>query len=96
MWNTLSGTIKKGYQTMLQKRKLRNLGVNPIGMGCMGFSHGYGEIPTEEYSIEAIQKAHDFGCDFYDTAEAYAPLLSGMGHNELILGKAVKLDNQPL
>ena len=75
---------------MLQKRKLRNLEVNPIGMGCMGFSHGYGEIPTEEYSIEAIQKAHDFGCDFYDTAEAYAPLLSGMGHNELILGKAVK------
>ena len=28
------------------------------------------------------------GC--HDTAEAYAPLLSGMGHNERILGKAVK------
>ena len=74
----------------MNKRKLRNLEVSPIGVGCMGFSHGYGEIPSEEYSIQAIQKAHDFGCDFYDTAEAYAPLLSGIGHNELIVGKAVK------
>ena len=40
----------------MKKRKLRNLEVNPIGMGCMGFSHGYGEIPTEEYSIQAIRK----------------------------------------
>ena len=74
----------------MQKRKLRNLEVNPIGMGCMGFSHGYGEIPAEEYSIEAIRKAHEFGCDFYDTAEAYAPKLAGIGHNELIVGKALK------
>ena len=41
----------------MNKRKLRNLEVNPIGVGCMGFSHGYGEIPSEEYSIQAIQKA---------------------------------------
>ena len=80
----------------MKKRKLRNLEVNPIGMGCMGLSHGYGEIPTEEYSIEAIQKAHDFGCDFYDTAEAYAPKLSGIGHNELILGKALKAFRQEI
>ncbi len=74
----------------MNKRKLRNLEVNPVGMGCMGFSHGYGEIPTEEYSIQAIRKAYDFGCDFYDTAEAYSPRLSGIGHNELIVGKALK------
>lgn len=74
----------------MNKRKLRNLEVNPVGMGCMGFSHGYGDIPTEEYSIQAIRKAYDFGCDFYDTAEAYSPRLSGIGHNELIVGKALK------
>ena len=68
---------------MMKKRTLRNLEVNPIGMGCMGFSHGYGDIPTEEYSIQAIQMAHDFGCDFYDTAEAYSPRLAAIGHNEL-------------
>lgn len=29
----------------MEKRKLGNLEVSPIGMGCMGFSHGYGQIP---------------------------------------------------
>ncbi len=41
----------------------------------MGFSHGYGQIPTEEYSIEAIRKAYNFGCNFFDMAEAYGPNL---------------------
>ncbi len=66
------------------------LKVAPIGMGCMAFSHGYGKIPDEGYSIEAIQKAHEFGCDFYDTAEAYGPNLMHPGHNEKIVGKAVR------
>ena len=76
----------------MEKRFLRNLEVSPIGMGCMGFSHGYGEIPEENYSIEAIQKAYDFGCTFFDTAEGYAPDRSpeNKGHNEKILGKATK------
>ena len=39
------------------KRKLRQIEVSPSGMGCMGFSHGYGEMPTEDYSIAAIRKA---------------------------------------
>ena len=26
--------------------------MSPIGMGCMAFSHGYGEVPTEQYGIE--------------------------------------------
>ena len=69
----------------MEKRFLRNLEVSPIGMGCMGFSHGYGEIPEENYSISAIQKAYEFGCTFFDTAEGY-----GAGENEKILGKAVK------
>ena len=72
-------------------RKLRNLTVSDIGMGCMGFSHGYGDIPDEAYSVEAIRKAHDFGCTFFDTAEAYGPNLlpEYRGHNERIVGKAV-------
>ena len=76
----------------MEKRFLRNLEVSPIGMGCMGFSHGYGDIPEESYSIEAIQKAYEFGCTFFDTAEGYAPnmLPESKGHNEKILGKAVK------
>jgi len=76
----------------MDKRKLGKLEVSPIGMGCMGFSHGYGDIPEESYSIEAIRKAYDFGCTFYDTAESYGPnhLLENFGHNERIVGKALK------
>lgn len=76
----------------MNTRKLGTIEVSPIGMGCMGFSHGYGNIPSEEYSIEAIRKGHDFGCTFFDTAEAYGPNLlpENKGHNEKIVGKAVK------
>ena len=50
------------------------------------------EIPDEDYSIEAINKAHDFGCTFFDTAEVYGPNLEPefFGHNEKLLAKALK------
>jgi len=74
----------------MQKRKLGNIEVSEIGIGTMAFSHGYGKIPDEQYSIEAIRAAYNHGCTFFDTAEAYSPNLSGIGHNELIVGKALK------
>ena len=74
----------------MQKRKLRNIEVSVIGMGTMAFSHGYGQIPSEQYSIEAIREAYKNGCTFFDTAEVYSPNLIGIGHNELIVGKALK------
>lgn len=64
---------------------LRNIEVSEVGMGCMAFSHGYGKIPEEKYSIEAIQNAYNHGCTFFDTAEVYSPNLAGIGHNELIV-----------
>ena len=69
----------------MKYRKLRNIEVSEIGMGCMGFSHGYGEIPSEENSIQLIRKAYDLGCTLFDTAEAYGPFV-----NEELVGKAVK------
>ncbi len=74
----------------MKKRMLRDIEVSEVGMGCMAFSHGYGQIPPEAYSIEAIQNAYDHGCTFFDTAEVYSPNLAGIGHNELIVGKALK------
>ena len=76
----------------MEYRYLKDLKVSPVGMGCMGFSHGYGDIPEESYSIEAIRNAYDFGCTFYDTAESYGPNLdpANRGHNEKIVGKAIK------
>ena len=76
----------------MQTRTLGALRVSPIGMGCMGLSHGYGSIPPEDYSITAIRKAHDFGCTFFDTAEIYGPdlLPEHRGHNERIVGRALQ------
>ena len=74
----------------MKKRRLRDIEVSVVGMGCMAFSHGYGQIPDEQYSIEAIRSAFDHGCTFFDTAEVYSPSLSGIGHNERIVGKALK------
>lgn len=74
----------------MNTRKLGNLTVSEIGMGCMGFSHGYGQIPSEEYSIETIRAALDYGCSFLDTSEAYGPYLAETGHNEKIVGKAIR------
>lgn len=74
----------------MEKRMIGQLEVSPIGMGCMGFSHGYGQIPDREYSIEAIRKAYEFGCTFFDTAETYGRDLYWEGHNEDILGEAVE------
>jgi aryl-alcohol dehydrogenase-like predicted oxidoreductase len=58
--------------------------INPIGLGCMGFSHGYGGRPDEATAIAALNHALDVGYDFLDTAAAY-----GMGANERLVGKAI-------
>lgn len=69
----------------MKTRKLRNLEVSAIGMGCMGFSTAYGKVPEEKESIRLIREAHDMGCNFYDTAEIYATY-----RNEELVGKALK------
>lgn len=73
----------------MKTRMLGDIAVSEIGMGCMAFSHGYGTIPPEDYSVEAIRGAYRHGCTFFDTAEIYSPGLSGIGHNERIVGRAL-------
>lgn len=62
----------------------QGLNVSALGFGCMGISIAYGPSNDKE-GIETIRKAFDLGINFFDTAELY-----GNGHNEQILGKAVK------
>ncbi|VBB04904.1 Hypothetical protein LUCI_0110 [Lucifera butyrica] len=69
----------------MPKRKLRNLEVSAIGLGCMGFSHGYGPGPDKNEAIKLIRQAYDLGCTFFDTAEGY-----GLGSNEELVGEALK------
>lgn len=73
----------------MKTRFIGDLEVSAVGMGCMGFSHGYGAVPDEKYAIDAIQKAHNFGCTFFDTAEGYGKEMFYPGHNEELVGKAL-------
>ena len=70
----------------MKKRKIGNssLEVFPIGLGTMGMSEFYGET-NEAQSIATIHKAIEIGINFFDTADMY-----GSGHNETLLGKALK------
>lgn len=69
----------------MKTRKLRELEVSAIGMGCMGFTHAYGEGPDEKEGVRLVHKAFDLGCNFFDTAEMY----SYFGNEEFV-GKALK------
>ncbi len=74
----------------MDKRKLGRIEVTEIGIGCMGFSHGYGAAPPEDYSVDAIRSSYEYGCDFFDTAEGYGTEQFYPGHNEEVVGKALK------
>lgn len=74
----------------MQTRRIGNLQVSPIGMGCMGFSHGYGPVPDEQDSIASIRAAYEHGCTLFDTAESYGEEMFYPGHNEQLVGKALK------
>ena len=69
----------------MQKRKIGNLEVSAIGLGCMGMSSGYGEKSDKKDMINLIHEAVDLGINFFDTAEVYGPF-----ENEEILGEALK------
>jgi aryl-alcohol dehydrogenase-like predicted oxidoreductase len=68
----------------MNQRKLGTLTVSAIGLGCMGMSEFYGPTDDEE-SIATIRRALDIGVTFLDTADMY-----GSGHNEQLVGRAVK------
>jgi aryl-alcohol dehydrogenase-like predicted oxidoreductase len=72
--------------TATLRRKLGAAGpeVFPIALGCMGMSGIYGPADDAE-SIATIHAAIDAGVNLLDTGDFY-----GMGHNEMLLGRALR------
>ena len=68
----------------MKKRKLGQLEVSALGLGCMGMSPVYG-TPDDAKSIATIHRALELGIDLIDTADAY-----GDGQNEIIVGSAIR------
>jgi len=72
----------------MKKRKLGNLEVSEIGMGCMGLSHAAGKPTDMETAVRLIREAVDIGYTFFDTAKNYG-YKDDPFHNEKLLGKAL-------
>lgn len=70
---------------MTTQRTIAGKPVNPIGLGCMSLSWAYGVPPGEEYGAKLLNRALDAGYNHLDTANIY-----GLGHNETLLGQALK------
>ncbi|HDZ40205.1 MAG TPA: aldo/keto reductase [Bacteroidetes bacterium] len=70
----------------MKKRILGSSGleVSAIGLGCWGMSGAYGAGDRKE-SIATIHESIDQGINFIDTADIY-----GNGHNEILVGEALK------
>jgi aryl-alcohol dehydrogenase-like predicted oxidoreductase len=70
----------------MEKRKLGRtpIEITALGLGCMSMSGVYGNANDDE-SISVIHHALDRGINHLDSADMY-----GWGHNEQLLGRALK------
>src|SRR3989304_4686794 len=60
------------------------LTVSAMGLGCMGMSEFYGPADEAE-ALATIHRALDLGVDLLEPSDIY-----GLGHNENLVGKAVR------
>ena len=79
-------------RSAMQRRRLGSSGpeVSPIALGCMGMSGMYGPTDDAE-SLATIHAAQEAGINLLDTGDFY-----GMGHNEMLLGRALRLQRDQL
>jgi len=69
----------------MKTRKVGNLEVSALGLGCMSMSAAYGPPADKQEMIKLIRVAHDRGVSLFDTAESYGPFI-----NEELLGEALE------
>lgn len=72
----------------MKQRKLGNLEVSAIGLGCMGMSHAYGPAADTKEMTELLSRAVAMGYTLFDTAEVYGTN-DDPHHNERLIGEAL-------
>jgi len=79
---------------MVGQRKLGPYTVSAIGMGCMPLSFPHDRDPQlindPDRAIGVLHAALDAGITLLDTADIYAPTWNTMGHNEILVGEALR------
>src|SRR6516164_4217038 len=68
----------------MQHRRLGQLEVSAVGLGCGTMTPFYGE-PDRAAGIATIRRAREIGVDLLDTADGY-----GRGRNEELVAEAVR------
>lgn len=69
----------------MQTRRLGDLEVSALGLGCMGMSHSYGPPKDKGEMIALLRAAVERGVTLFDTAEVYGPFT-----NEDLVGEALQ------
>jgi aryl-alcohol dehydrogenase-like predicted oxidoreductase len=80
----VKGRIDCSKEKQMQKRKLGNLEVSALGLGCMGMSFSYGPPKDKQEMTAVLRAAVERGITFFDTAEVYGPFT-----NEELVGEAL-------
>ena len=73
----------------LQTRKIADLNVSLVGLGCMPLSN-IKMVDHREQAIATIHHAIDSGITLLDTANVYSPTWDTFGHNETLVAEAVR------
>ena len=71
-------------------RRLGSLTASALGLGAMPLSMGRGEPAPHDRAMATIHAALDAGITLLDTADIYAPSWDTMGHNETLVGEALR------
>ncbi|MDI1290802.1 MAG: aldo/keto reductase [bacterium] len=78
----------------LPTRRIGDLEVSAVGLGCMPMSFP-GMVDQRERAIATIHRALDLGITLLDTANIYSPTWNTVGHNEALIAEALRTYGGP-
>lgn len=73
----------------LPTRKIADLTVSLVGLGCMPLSN-IKMVDHRDRAIQTVHHAIDSGITLLDTANVYSPTWDTVGHNETLVAEAVR------